>query len=281
MNSLLAGVAALLIVMTHTLQAGIIPPVEQDTNTPATSNRATALESGISRNWAGYAATGGKFTSVSGTWSVPTITDTSVTGADATWVGIGGVRSDDLIQAGTQAIVDPWGRVSYSAFYETLPDASVSLGLSIHSGDSITIAITQQGGNKWRLRVQNTTTGEINIVNTYYPSSFSSAEWIEEAPTGTRRQIPLDNFGSISISSASTIKNGQTLTPSDAQARPIAMGNEDGATLASPSVLDSDGASFTVSRTTTTDVAEDQPRIIYLIARRIPFLIHPNFHFGE
>src|SRR2546422_6193579 len=42
-----------------------------------------------SSNWSGYASTGGVFTSVTGSWIVPTVTSTSI-GADATWVGIGG-----------------------------------------------------------------------------------------------------------------------------------------------------------------------------------------------
>src|SRR5438067_6974472 len=48
-----------------------------------------------SQNWSGYAATGGTFTSVSGTWIVPSVSVTTA-GADATWVGIGGATSTDL-----------------------------------------------------------------------------------------------------------------------------------------------------------------------------------------
>src|SRR5579859_7499412 len=46
-----------------------------------------------SRNWAGYAAGSGSFTSVSATWTVPQFAPDSPAGADAVWVGIGGVRS--------------------------------------------------------------------------------------------------------------------------------------------------------------------------------------------
>src|SRR2546428_3477456 len=57
-----------------------------------------------SSNWSGYAAAGGTFTAVSGTWIVPQVT-AAVAGADATWIGIGGVSGRDLIQAGKQANV--------------------------------------------------------------------------------------------------------------------------------------------------------------------------------
>ena len=63
---------------------------------------APATSADTSRNWSGYAATGGKFTSVTGTWTVPQSNGSANFGSDATWVGIGGVNTRDLIQAGTQ-----------------------------------------------------------------------------------------------------------------------------------------------------------------------------------
>src|SRR5439155_19997725 len=63
---------------------GIAPGVMQ----PGTPASVTSSSS----NWSGYAATGGAFTSVSATLTVPTVASTS-TGADATWVGIGGLSS--------------------------------------------------------------------------------------------------------------------------------------------------------------------------------------------
>src|SRR5438270_505776 len=97
-----------------------------------------------SSNWSGYAATGGTFTSVSATWTVPTVASTS-TGADATWVGIGGLSSSDLIQAGTQAMVDGNG-VTYTSWIEMLPQSSRDVPLSVSAGDSVTVSITQQSG---------------------------------------------------------------------------------------------------------------------------------------
>src|SRR2546425_2673655 len=72
-----------------------------------------------SSNWSGYAASGGTFTSVTATWTVPTVAATS-TGADATWVGIGGLESQDLIQAGPQAMGDGTGGAS-TAWDEMVP----------------------------------------------------------------------------------------------------------------------------------------------------------------
>ena len=79
-----------------------------------------------STNWSGYAALSGKFTAVSGSWIVPVVSGTSgVSTADATWVGIGGVSANDLIQTGTTNNVDSAGTVSTYAFYELLPNASL------------------------------------------------------------------------------------------------------------------------------------------------------------
>src|SRR5438128_1026718 len=71
-----------------------------------------AAGGGNSRNWAGYVATGSNYTAVRGTWVVPTVSSSRI-GIDATWVGIGGVRSQDLIQSGTQATVTRAGVVTY------------------------------------------------------------------------------------------------------------------------------------------------------------------------
>src|SRR5580658_4257781 len=59
------------------------------------------ISSGTSRNWAGYDATNGSYTSVSGTWTIPNATGSGHTSADAEWVGIGGIANQDLIQSGT------------------------------------------------------------------------------------------------------------------------------------------------------------------------------------
>ncbi|MBV9545427.1 MAG: hypothetical protein JOY61_13745, partial [Chloroflexi bacterium] len=152
-----------------------------------------------SQNWAGYAATGGTFTAVTGTWTVPQFTPDSQPGADATWVGIGGVTSRDLIQAGTQQTVSGNGTTQYETWVETLPQASHPVPLTINPGDSVTISITQQQTpDQWTVDYKNNTTGQTFSANETYQSSLSSAEWIEESPSSLRnRQLPLDNFGTV------------------------------------------------------------------------------------
>ncbi len=212
---------------------------------------------GASLNWSGYMMTDGTFTGAKGTWTVPTVDERSGFGVDATWVGIGGVGSRDLIQAGTQAAVSPNGQVNYEAFFEILPDFSRPLNININGGDSVTVSLNKQTDNQWLITLKNNTSGESTQIKENYNSSLSSAEWIEEAPSGGRRILPLDNFGTVQFSDASAIKDGQTVNLSEAQAQPIIMADFSGQILASVSNLGSDGASFSVERT------DNQPRFAF------------------
>jgi hypothetical protein len=205
----------------------------------------------VSANWSGYAATGGTYTAVSGTWSVPQFTPDSPAGADATWVGIGGVNTRDLIQAGTQQTVSGNGSTQYQAWVETLPQASHPVPLTINPGDSVSISINQstQAQDQWQVSFTNNTTGQTYQVSENYQSSMSSAEWIEEAPSAGRgRLIPLDDFGSVAFSQGSAVKDGQTVSIADSGAKPITMVARANRQTAKPSSLGADGSSFTVTQ---------------------------------
>jgi len=205
----------------------------------------------VSANWSGYASTGGSYTAVNGTWTVPQFAPSSAAGADATWVGIGGVSSRDLIQAGTQQTVSGNGSTQYQAWVETLPQASHPVPLTVNPGDSISIAIAQspQAQDQWSVNFTNNTTGQTYQVTEHYTSSMSSAEWIEEAPSAARgRQIPLDNFGSIDFSQGSTVKDGKAVSIADSGAQPITMVARGSHQTAKPSSLGADGGSFTVTQ---------------------------------
>lgn len=240
-------------------------PAEQVTNPAINVGRGL----NFSNNWAGYTATGGTFTSVSGSWVVPQVSATG-TSSDATWVGIGGATSSDLIQAGTRGIVNN-GQVSYQAWYEMLPGNSQNIPLTISPGDSITASISQQSTNQWAISLIDSTTGQNYGTTVTYTSSLSSAEWIEEMPVLGNSFIPLDNFGSVQFSALSTIKDGTSLTPANANAQPIVMVNSLNQVLAQPSAFGSDGASFTVTRTASTSTQTISP---VSRGRRVVIVVH-------
>lgn len=215
---------------------------------PAPTQPTPATGIGQSQNWSGYAATGGTFTGVSGTWTVPQVAANGSSGADATWVGIGGVTSRDLIQAGTQA-TDVGGAVRYSAWVETLPQPSTPVPLTVNPGDTVSVSISQQAAGTWQINFQDTTTGQTYQTTEAYTSSLSSADWVEEAPAtgGGQRVVPLDSFGSVQFQAGAAVENGKSVTLAQAGAQPITMIDRYGQTLAQPSALGSNGASFSVT----------------------------------
>ena len=237
-----------------------VQPTTQIIN-PSTGTSPTVTQPGTpasvtssSSNWSGYAASGGTFTSVTATWTVPTVSANS-TGADATWVGIGGLSSRDLLQAGTQAMVDGSG-VTYTSWIEMLPQSSRDVPLSISAGDSVTVSITQQSGNDWLIAMKNNTTGGTYNVTVQYSSSNSSAEWVQEAPSVGRGLVSLDQFGAVQFSGASAVRDGKAMSLSALGAKAITMINGQGQAIAQPSTLSSDGSSFTIARTDATSTPQ-------------------------
>jgi Peptidase A4 family len=224
---------------------------------------ATAVNSpasaGSSLNWAGWTATGGTFTSVGASWTVPESSaatsaggaDANALSADATWVGIGGVSSRDLIQAGTQAIFQN-GTNTYQAWYETLPSNSQTVPLAVHPGDAMTVSVTEQSTGEWNISFADATTGQSYNTVVAYQSSLSSADWIEEMPSDQHGFVALDNFGTASFTNGSAVENGNSVTISGAGAQPLTMINGAGQALATVSSLGVDGASFSVTRTSAT-----------------------------
>jgi len=201
-------------------------------------------------NWAGYVATGGTYTSVSGSWIVPTVQATSAENlADATWVGIGGVTSNDLIQAGTEALPNSKGQLVYQAWMEILPQDSEAVPLTISPGDSISVSITEQSSNIWEVSFDDATTGQVYRTSVTYDSSLSSAEWVEEMPVEIGGVIGLDDFGTLNFTSGYAIKNGQYVTIQSSGAKALTMENAEGTAVAAPSALGPTGSNFSVTRT--------------------------------
>src|SRR5881296_503265 len=224
--------------------------------TPSVTQPGTpASVTSSSSNWSGYAANGGTFTSVTATWTVPTVAATS-TGADATWVGIGGLTSRDLLQAGTQAFVDGSGTVAYSSWIEMLPQSSREVPLTVSAGDSVTVTIAQQAGTDWLISMKNNTTGGTYNVTVQYTSSSSSAEWVQEAPSIGRGLVSLDQFGAVKFTGASAVRDGKAMSLSALGAKAITMINGQGQPIAQPSTLSSDGSSFTIARTDATSTPQ-------------------------
>jgi hypothetical protein len=151
----------------------------------------TSVGIGISsKSWGGYTVTSSIIdpqpivSGVSGSWHVPTINSTQGNTFSAVWIGIGGQFEKSLIQIGTeQDSVN--GSTYYNAWYELLPDYSVTIdNLKIAPGDAISASINlvNSASNLWSMSITDETTGHNFQQDVNYASSMLSAEWIVERP---------------------------------------------------------------------------------------------------
>lgn len=143
-----------------------------------------------SLNWSGYvvpAPASHQITGVHTRFSVPAAHSQSPGGA-ALWTGIGGHTTTDLIQAGV-SVGDILSGANY-AWYEMLPNAEIPItsGCSgdatcaVNTGDTVQVDIVHKTGDTWVISLNdfNHWTWAHTV---HYTSTFSSAEWILEAPS--------------------------------------------------------------------------------------------------
>jgi probable HAF family extracellular repeat protein len=211
-----------------------------------------AQNQSVSNNWSGYLLVGGTYASIQGTWIVPSVVyvpypDAPTEEVTSTWIGIGGRKPDTtLIQLGTQQRVTPTGEVTYSAWYELLPDLEQPLGpdYPVSPGDAITASIqctanctpnalstwvlTMNDGGHWSRPFQQQFT---------YRSSLASAEWTMEAVclnncVATPSDYSfLPNFSTVTFSGLSV--NGAN--PNLSQQNAVVMNDANGGASSTPS----------------------------------------------
>jgi peptidase A4-like protein len=205
-----------------------------------------------SSNWFGYnqgtLEQGSKlFNSITGDWTVPTVTQHNAGQAEnsSDWIGIGGgcvdaactVGDSTLIQTGTEQDVDAAGGASYSAWWEIIPAPSLVItNMTVAPGDHMHASIAEllPNSNVWTIVLQDVTRNESFSQTVPYASTHLTAEWIEETPLllGTDAGFAaLPNLTSPVFSSATT--NGQ---PANLQAsEEIALIDSNGSVIGTPS----------------------------------------------
>jgi hypothetical protein len=211
-----------------------------------------------STNWSAYAVTGTSFTSVKGSWIVPTATCSSGEQYAAFWVGIDGYTSSTVEQTGTDS--DCVGsRPSYYAWYEFYPNPSFEISsLSIKPGDRMLASVTYSGSQFTATITDETTGKSFSKSSSVRGAQRTSAEWIAEAPCCTSRGgiLPLADFGTVLFGEDSTGISGTNeatmggttgVIGSFANIFAITMESTTGALEAVPSILSSDGSSFSVT----------------------------------
>jgi hypothetical protein len=206
-----------------------------------------------SLNWSGYAVTptSDGITAVSSTFVVPTAS-LAPPGFAATWTGIGGYSTSDLIQAGVSENSLPTNDVfgpQYQAWYEILPASETPISgctgdssCTVSPGDDVSVSITNAGGNDWNVSMTDAGKWSWSQQITY-ASTESSAEWILEAPT-VGAQTLLANVGTVKFGPTSTYTQDGT-TNTIAAGDPTQIDLSPGVVNeATPSALASDGQSF-------------------------------------
>jgi len=236
-----------------------------NTGGSATTNPATLAvgpAGDTSTNWSGYAAMGGPFTAVSGSWIVPTVTCTSdVAEYSSEWIGIDGDGDSTVEQDGVEAdCLD--GSPSYDAWYEFYAESNcpnnncdevpLPPGHSVSPGDAMSASVSV-ASNEWTLTISDSTK---NWSFTEGPIPWAtpdkaSAEWIAERPEICDPSCALSSladFGSVTFTAAAATVNGSSESISALAVTAIEMTNNDTATalaLAAPLALNSTTEGFT------------------------------------
>jgi peptidase A4-like protein len=200
------------------------------------------ISNSTSTNWSGYAVTGGRYSSVSASWTEPSVTCSGTTAYSSFWVGLDGDTSGTVEQTGTDA--DCSGSTpQYYAWYEMYPKFPTNLRGTVRPGDKLNATVTTNGKGSFTLTLSDTTQGWTNTTTARLKSAkLASAEVIAEAPSSSGGVLPLANFGTMSFSGAQA--NGATLTSSTPGIDPITM--QSGSTVkAQPSSISNGAFSVT------------------------------------
>src|SRR4051812_11310273 len=211
------------------------------TPTAAATHRSVGLVKGAhlglnmtqSSNWSGYnkgvLETGTPVSSITGSWVVPAATQ-HTKGQDefsSSWIGIGGgcldtscsATDSTLIQTGTEQDVAADGSASYSTWYELIPAPSISTPLAVKPGDLVSANIAETVPEVWSITLKNVTAGTSWSTTVPYPSSYATAEWIEETPltfgTSGAGLSSLPNLGTVHFTGSTVNGANAALNPAE------------------------------------------------------------------
>ncbi len=157
--------------------------------------------------WGGYAAYGsdGEFTSISGSWTEPSVTCNSYNDLFAPWVGIDGYGTETVEQTGVATDCSS-GRPVYQAWYEMYPAAPVYFSNAVSAGDHFTASVVATSAHAYTLTINDTTKGWTQKLNKSLSSSENAtAEAVIESPTSSYPSFSKLSFTNVTV-------NGQALS---------------------------------------------------------------------
>ncbi len=217
------------------LVAGAAPAVQAGVSRAAAARASLPPMQQLNPFWSGYVLTGPadaavSFTSVTGTWKVPTVSCGHTASSSAVWVGLGGYATQVLEQAGVNANCDAHGKPLYFAWYELVPDIARNIEAKVFPGDTITSSVKVIQLAVVALHVENRTRHwSFTRRITWGTSDTGSAEWITEAPNNCLRNVcrvaSLANFGKVTFENIAATGDGSpgTLSNPDWTAIPLRL----------------------------------------------------------
>jgi Peptidase A4 family len=174
----------------------------------------------------------------------------------ATWVGITGTGSHDLLQAGTQDVGSGSRQSQYQAWIELLAHAAQQVPLAVAPGDSVSVSITEQGADSgiWQISMKNNTSGHqlpddgpVHLEPVLGGVDRRGAGQSQQH--GAARQLRLRH-----AQRGRRYPERPHGRPGPGGAQPITMLNAASQPLTVPSAIGSDGSSFGVTRTSASAV---------------------------
>lgn len=146
--------------------------------------------------WGGYAMTGQTYTSVTGSWTVPSLNCSGTpSSAVSPWIGIDGWSSDSVEQIGFDQDCTN-GQAGYYPWVEMYPADSIYFTETVNAGDHITASVSVSG-TTFTLTESDTTQGWTKTYHETGSYALSSAEAILE---DLGSNIPkVANFGSVNF----------------------------------------------------------------------------------
>jgi len=170
-------------------------------------NAASSALGWASSNWSGYAITASSpshFSSLTGKWTVPSVSRTRKATYSAAWAGIDGFNNSSLIQTGTEQ--DYYnGSAHYAAWWTTSAQGFLEQRIAqpVSPGDPMT-ATMSGSGTSWTMTLADNAPSHpwsFTMGPITYTGPGASAEWIMEAPTVGGRVAPLAHYSTFAFDS--------------------------------------------------------------------------------
>jgi hypothetical protein len=180
----------------------------------------------VNSAWAGAVTPGGSWTGIIGFWKIPTVTkpsepqDYAGGWTSSSWIGIDGfdtgIVSDDVLQAGIEQYVSPYGVASYGAWFEWYAPARAGsppyiyqtniTNFPVSAGQEIYCSVQHIGNSAGHIYFANESTRQhFSLTLAPPPGAMfegNSIEWIMEAPDGGEPITALPKFTPVAFTSA-------------------------------------------------------------------------------